>query len=114
MPSINFAIYMLICLIATIAIELFVALLLKVKDKLDIINIVLVNIMTNPLVVSLVNLISINFGKDVSYRFLAIFEILVVLVEGYLYKKYLKYDRINPFLLSFILNLISFAFGLLI
>ncbi len=114
MIRINFLLYMLVCLILTIAIELFVALILKVKDKIDIINIVLVNILTNPLVVSVVNLISSNYGKKLSYIVLIFLEISAVLVEGYLYKKYLKYDRINPYLLSLILNVCSYLFGLLI
>ena len=114
MPKIHFLLYMLICLLLTIVIELTIALILGIRKKLDIINIILVNILTNPLVVSLTNLISINHGKTISYVFLAIFEIIVVFVEGYIYKKYLSFKKINPFLLSFILNLSSYLIGLLI
>ena len=114
MPNINFALYMLICLVTTLVVELVVALLLKVKTKMDIINIVLVNILTNPLLVSTINLISINYGLKIAYIFLLIFEIFVVFIEGFIYRKYLDYKRINPYLLSFILNLSSYLFGLLI
>ena len=114
MPNINFALYMLICLVTTLVVELVVALLLKVKTKMDIINIVLVNILTNPLLVSTINLISINYGLKIAYIFLLIFEIFVVFIEGFIYRKYLDYKRINPYLLSFILNLCSYLFGLLI
>ena len=114
MPSINFGLYMLICLITTIVIELGVSLILGVREKLDIINIILVNILTNPLLVSLVNLISINYGKSISYIFIAIFEILVVFIEGFIYKKYLSFKKIKPYVLSFILNLCSYLIGFVI
>ncbi len=114
MPNINFALYMLICLLTTIIVELLVSLILGVRYKLDIINIVLVNILTNPLVVSLINLISINHGKNIAYVFLFIFELIVVFIEGFIYKKYLDFKKIKPILLSFILNLSSYLVGLLI
>jgi hypothetical protein len=105
---------MLICLSLTIVIEVLVALLLKVRNKKDILNIVLVNILTNPLLVSLTNLISINYGLELAYISLFTFELLAVFVEGFIYKKYLEYDKINHYLLSAILNLISYLAGLLI
>ena len=114
MPNINFALYMLICLSVTIIIELSVALLLKVKDKLDLINILLVNILTNPLLVSTVNLISINYGSKIGYICLYTFEVLVVFIEGLIYKKYLNYKKINPYVLSLILNVSSYLIGLII
>jgi len=114
MPKISFGIYMLVCLLLTIIIELLVAYILKVRNKMDLINIILVNILTNPLLVSTVNLISINYGLKISYIFLAIFELLVVFIEGFIYKKYLDFKKINPYLLSFILNLCSYLSGLLI
>lgn len=114
MPNINFALYMLICLSLTIIVEVSIALILKVRTKLDIVNIILVNILTNPLLVSMCNLISINYGLKIAYIFLFIFEITVVFVEGFIYKKYLDFKKINPYVLSFILNLSSYLFGLLI
>ena len=114
MPNINFALYMLICLVSTIVVEVIVALLLKVRTKMDIINVILVNILTNPLLVSVVNLISINYGLVIGYIFLFIFEVSVVFIEGFIYKKYLDYKKINPYVLSFILNLCSYLFGLLL
>ena len=114
MPSINFALYMLICLILTIVVEVLVALILKVRNKLDLINIVLVNILTNPLLVSTTNLISINYGLKIGYIFLFIFELLAVFIEGLIYKKYLDYRKINPYVLSLILNVCSYLCGLTI
>ena len=102
------------CLLSTIIIELLVAFILKVRDKKDILNIILVNITTNPLLVTTTTYINIIYG--LKYRNILIypFEILVVLVEGLVYKKYLKYKKINPYLLSFILNVSSYLIGLII
>lgn len=104
--------YMLICLILTIAIELLVAIIIGVKDKLDLINVILVNILTNPLLVSIVNIVNI-YSKNItiSYIVLAILEIVVVFVEGLIYKKYLKYNKVNAINLSIVLNICSYFIG---
>lgn len=98
------------CLFFTILIELIVALILKVRDKKDIINIILVNTMTNPLLVSLTVYITYNriFNRILS---VIILELLVVVIEGFTYKKVLKYKNINPFILSLILNASSYFIG---
>lgn len=98
------------CLFFTILIELIVALILKVRDKKDIINIILVNTMTNPLLVSLTVYITYNriFNRTLS---VIVLELLVVLIEGFTYKKVLKYKKINPFILSLILNASSYFIG---
>lgn len=103
-------IVMIRCLLVTIIIELLVALILKVKDKKDILNIILVNTMTNPLLVSLTVYITYNrlFNRTIS---IIILEFLVVLIEGFTYKKVLKYKKINPFILSLILNFLSYFIG---
>lgn len=103
-------IVMIRCLLVTIIIELLVALILKVKDKKDILNIILVNTMTNPLLVSLTVYITYNrlFNRTIS---IIILELLVVLIEGFTYKKVLKYKKINPFILALILNFSSYFIG---
>lgn len=104
----------IISFITTLLVELVISLLLKVKDKKDIMNIILVNIMTNPLLVILTVYINIVYG--LIYRNILIYplEILVVLSEGLVYKKYLNYKKINPYLLSLILNTSSYLIGLII
>ena len=104
----------IVCLVSTIIIELLIALLLKVRDKKDILNILLVNVMTNPLLVTITMYINILYG--LKYRNILIYplEILVVLSEGFVYKKYLKYKKINPYVLSLILNISSYLIGLII
>ncbi len=109
-----FLLIMFICLISTIIVELLISLLLGIRNKRDILNIVLANCLTNPLVVSITNIVNVYIGYNESYIVLYILELLVVIVEGLLYKKYLIYKKINPFIISLILNLCSYLFGLLI
>ena len=101
---------MLICLSSTIMIELIMSLLLGIRNKKDILNVILVNIMTNPLVVSILMYITYNrlFNTAIS---IIILEILVILTEGFTYKKVLTFDKINPYVLSLILNISSYFIG---
>lgn len=102
---------MIFCLIITIIIECTVAFILKVRNLKDFFNIIIVNFMTNPLVVSIPVYLNIMYGikyRNIAYYFL---ELFAMFSEGYVYKKYLKYDKINPFILSFVLNLTSFLSG---
>lgn len=99
------------CLILTIIIELLVAIIIGIRKREDIINILLVNIMTNPLINSVGLVINLNYGI-IGYRiYILIIELINVFVEGFIYKKYLRTKKINPYLLSFILNLSSFGLG---
>lgn len=102
------------CLLLTIIIELIIALILGVRNKKDIINIILVNVITNPIVVMSQTLLYIKFGYNIEMIGIAILEVLVVLVEGLIYKKVLNYKKINPIILSLILNALSFLIGELI
>lgn len=101
---------MLICLSSTIVIELIMSLLLGMRNKKDILNVILVNIMTNPLVVSILMYITYNrlFNTTIS---IIILETLVILTEGFAYKKVLTFDKINPYVLSLILNISSYFIG---
>ncbi len=103
--------YMIICLFLTIIIEGIVAVLLKVRDKKDFINIILVNCMTNPLVVTIPMYLNISYSYIYGMISYFLLEVFAVISEGYVYKKYLNYTKINPFLFSFILNFISFLLG---
>ena len=105
---------MIKCLGCTIVIEFVVALILGIRNNKDILNIVLVNIITNPIVVSLPFLIFMNFGY-LYYRicFYSL-EVLTVLLEGFIYYKVLDFKKINPFLLSLVLNICSYGIGELI
>lgn len=100
-----------ICLISTIIIELILALIFKVRDKKDFLNIILVNIITNPIVVVIPYIIYLYCGVTYRYISLFIFEMLTIIVEGFIYKKVLKYNKINVYVLSLILNVSSYLIG---
>lgn len=105
---------MIKCLLCTIIIEVLVALILKIRDKKDILNIVLVNIVTNPIVVSVPTLMLVKYGYNIQIITILILEVLTVIIEGFVYLKVLKYKKINPFIISFVLNASSYLMGKLI
>lgn len=102
---------MIKCLIFTVIIEIIIGIILKVKDKKDFLNILLVNIMTNPIVVTIPVYINIRYGLLERNCAVFILEILTVFIEGKVYSKYLKYNKINPYVMSLILNLSSYIIG---
>ena len=105
---------MVFCLTMTILLEGFFAILLGVRKKKDIINIVLVNIMTNPLLVSVSLTINALYGLNARHISMIVLELMAFLVESIIYKNVLSFKKINPFLLSLILNLFSFLIGVFI
>lgn len=107
-------IIMIKCLLCTIIIEVIIGLIIGIRDKKDILNIVLVNILTNPIVVSIPIYVMIYKGINARYYTLLVLEILTVLIEGLIYSKVFKYKKINPYLVSLILNLGSYFIGELI
>ena len=102
---------MIKCLLCTIIIEVLLALILKVKNKKDILNIILVNCITNPIVVVVPILTYLYYGYQMEIITLIFLEILTVIVEGLIYKKVLNFKKINPYLLSVILNISSYTIG---
>ena len=107
----NLPYIMIKCLLCTIIIEVVMAFILRVRDKKDYLNIMLVNIITNPIVVSLPVFIYVKYGYKEYIISLITLELLTVLTEGLIYLKVLKYKRINPILLSLILNASSYLIG---
>lgn len=106
--------WMAICLGVTIIIEATSAYIIGYRDKKSIVNIILANVITNPLVVVSVYLIGLFYGSRVREIYEYSLEAAVVFAEGLLYLKTLKKGRINPFLLSVILNALSYGAGLII
>lgn len=102
------------CLLCTILIEVVVAKILKVKEKQDFLNIILVNIITNPIVVTMPIFVYLLYGYKYEIITLYMLEIFTVFIEGFIYKKVLNYKKINLYLLSFILNMFSYLLGLII
>ena len=107
----NLPYIMIKCLLCTIIIEVFMAFILKVRDKKDFLNIILVNVITNPIVVTVPVLMAIKYSYRTSIISLIVLEILTVFIEGLIYLKVLKYRKINPLLLSLILNASSYFIG---
>ena len=101
---------MIICLVCTIVIESLVALIIGVRDKKDFVNIVLVNVVTNPIVVVFPYIISL-YNHNLRIVSLVLFEIMAFVVEALIYKKVLKYKKINYFSISLILNASSYFIG---
>lgn len=98
-------------LIITLVVECLFAFLLGYRKK-DLLNVLLVNILTNPLVNSITIMINVYYG--VRYRNIAllVLEILALVVEGMIYSKYLEKRKINGYLLSLILNASSYLIGI--
>lgn len=106
--------YMVRAVILTVIIEICASLIIGIRNKKDLLNIILVNIMTNPLVNSITIFLNFYFGIFSRNVGLIILEILAVISEGFVYKKYLKFNKINPYVLSLILNGFSYFIGKII
>ncbi len=106
-------IVMIICLVITVIIECLVAFILKYRKK-DLLNILLVNVLTNPIVSSVPVYFNYHYGIKSRNIVLLILEIVTIIIEGFIYVKVLKRRKINGFILSIILNGSSYLLGLLI
>ena len=105
---------LLISLSLTIIIELIVSLLLGIRETQDIKVVVLANCITNPVVVFIANCIYV-LNYNLLYTItVAILEILAIIIEFLIYKKYLKFNEKSPLVISVINNIISFSLGLII
>lgn len=98
--------------ILTFIIEYISIKLIFIKKK-ALIPVLLVNMLTNPLVVYIYNIMSIYsfFYKDIVLVFL---ELLVVIVEGYVYKYLLETKWKIALIISFISNIVAYLVGTLI
>lgn len=98
----------------TLLLELCFAALLGVRRKKDFLLVFLVNVVTNPPLVLSLNLLSQYRPELVCFFLILPLEFLVVCIEWLLYRRRLDYKRIPPFLLSLLLNVISYSGGLLL
>ena len=103
---------LLVSFTLTVIIEMTFAALLKVRSFKDFLNIFLVNLVTNPIVVSVINFFDIKY--DLKYETSTLLlvmlgvELVAIIIEALIYSKVLKYKYLNPFILSIILNVLSF------
>lgn len=105
--------HLLISLLATLVIELFIALLLNIKNIKDLSKIAFINCVTNLSVNAIVYNLNESFSFFVVYFLIVpLFEVVIFLIEG-LYFKRLDYNEINSYLLSLILNASSYGCGLI-
>lgn len=105
---------LLVSLALTLIIETAVALLLGIRGKHDIAVVLLVNIMTNPVVVFTVNCVMLLRDRVLFCAVLAVMEILAFIAEAIAYKKTLNYEKLPPFAVSLICNVTSFGTGIII
>lgn len=96
----------------TIAVEVAVAALLRVRG-MDLVLIALINCLTNPLVNYIYHWLLWSFprGSVVPYLCLGAIEAAVIFIEALLIWKMLRYRELDPVLLSLILNTVSFSIG---
>jgi len=96
----------------TVAIEAGFFLLIGKRDKKDLLLLVLVNVLTNPIVVLSFWLVSSYTNWNILIA-LVLLEAFAVLTEGFYYKKYGNVFP-RPFLFALFANVVSFGAGALI
>lgn len=100
-----------ISLALTLVLETGFFLVLGKRDKKDLLLLVMVNILTNPLVVLLYWLTVLH--REVNSVIIIPLEVFAVLTEGFYYRKYGLHFK-HPYLFSLAANAFSFGAGLLI
>lgn len=103
----------LLSFVLTAAFELCLSFVLGVRSKTDYIVLICANACTNPVVVFIAALYK-SYGFAAFPFVVAFLEAAAVFVEGFAYKSCLDYNRINPYLFSFVNNAFSFGMGLII
>ena len=83
-------------LLLTIIIELAISLILGIKEKKDINNIIIINCITNP-ILNIILLIIMYFISNniIIYSLIFIFEIIVIYLEYLYYKNRIIFKNIN-------------------
>ena len=102
----------LAALLLTILIEVLVALIFGYKRKKEILSVILVNLITQP-VLNYFLLIGSYFSLvAVTIQFILLLEIIVILVEWQLLVYTLQREPKSLFVLSLVMNLASLTIGL--
>lgn len=99
---------MIFCLLSTILIETLLSLAFKVRKK-NLWIVILAQVVTNPLVVLVPN-IAFAFAAEAYLPTLLLMEVFAVVVEWLMYKYFFKdyAGHVKPFILSLVLNAVSF------
>lgn len=105
---------LIISLILTLIIEVSISFIIGVREKEDLKVVLWVNILTNPVVVYIANCVKLLNNNLIYNIIVTIMEIIVIVVEFILYKKYLEYKGKSSLLISSVNNIISFSLGIII
>lgn len=100
-------------LCVTVLLESAAALVLGIRKYRDLLLVILVNILTNPVVVLTLNLF-LFFRQATPWYLVLTLEAAAILTEALLYRSRLEYCRMHPLVLSLILNLTSYIGGLIL
>ena len=104
-----------VSLCGTLLAELPLAFLLGVRGWRNVKTVLIVNCLTNPIVVSIVFiLLCLPVSFFAVNIVVVILEILVVVTEGAVYRRKTERVGTHPYLLSLILNAVSFGIGFLL
>lgn len=98
--------------ILTLIVEYIIIKLIFVKKKVFI-PVLLVNMLTNPFVVYIYNIMSV-YSLKYKDIILIVLELLVVIVEGYVYKYLLEINWKKALIVSFISNIVAYLIGILL
>lgn len=105
---------LVISLAVTLVIELFLAFILKVRNRKGLLVVLLVNILTNPLAVLIHELLGMRFFGNTMLLCTAVIEIAVTASEAMIYMSFSKQEKYGikrPVLLSVVSNTFSFFAG---
>ena len=98
--------------VLTLIIEYIIIKIFFVRRKV-LVPVLLVNMLTNPFVVYIYNIMclySVEY-KDVITIFL---ELIVIIIEGYVYKRLLEINWKKTLMVSFISNVVAYLTGILL
>lgn len=101
---------LIVCLILTLVLEEITALIVGVRKGFDLTVILFSNLLTNPVVVFSGMLLA-SFTNIPRPVYIIVLELAAFITEALIYRKLLFTKKPSPFLLSLILNSVSFFVG---
>ena len=101
---------LIVCLILTLVLEEITALIVGVRKGFDLTVILFSNLLTNPVVVFWGILLA-SFTKIPRPVYVIVLELAAFITEALIYRKLLFTKKPSPFILSLILNSVSFFAG---
>lgn len=105
---------LLMSLFLTIVFETIIGFICGIRGKYNFLVLALINAITNPVIVYIINVVLIFCKINVAVIVTLILEVIVFLVEGRMFKRFLDYNKMNKYLLAFIINALSFSIGTII